>query len=169
MMVAKPALHFVLADTPSPRGSDITFYGYGYIVRGLRTVCCRPAPTSKTTCDGTHGLIVCCFSSFRQSFQQLCPRASNGLLPPRSYLVDYVRWYARSDSVLLFLLQTIIPTAFSSQMVVPTAINSYGLLMRNRRGDSCAANSLRHAKVSTARQATQNVAIPIAEHPDCGL
>ena len=98
-----------------------------------------------------------------------CPRASNGLLPPRSYLEDYVRWYARSDSVLLFLLQTIIPTAFSSQMVVPTAINSYGLLMRNRRGDSCAANSLRHAKVSTARQATQNVAIPIAEHPDCGL
>jgi len=39
-------LHFVLADTPSPRGSDVTFYGYGYIVRGLRTVCCRPAPTS---------------------------------------------------------------------------------------------------------------------------
>src|ERR1700722_12022862 len=31
-----------------------------------------------------------------------CPRASNGLLPPRSYLVGYVRWYARSDSVLLF-------------------------------------------------------------------
>src|SRR5690348_2474501 len=30
-----------------------------------------------------------------------CPRASNGLLPPRSNLVGYVRWYARSDSVLL--------------------------------------------------------------------
>ena len=29
-----------------------------------------------------------------------CPRASNGLLPPRSNLVGYVRWYARSDSVL---------------------------------------------------------------------
>jgi hypothetical protein len=27
-----------------------------------------------------------------------CPRASNGLLPPRSYLVGYVRWDARSDS-----------------------------------------------------------------------
>src|SRR4029077_2327994 len=53
-----------------------------------------------------------------------CPRASNGLLPPRSYLVGYVRWYARSDSVLLFLLQTIIPTAFSSQMVVPTATST---------------------------------------------
>src|SRR5882762_1809825 len=26
-----------------------------------------------------------------------CPRASNGLLPRRSYLVDYVRWDARSD------------------------------------------------------------------------
>ena len=43
-----------------------------------------------------------------------CPRASNGLLPPRSYLVGYVRWHARSDSVSP-LLQTIIPTAFSSQ------------------------------------------------------
>jgi len=31
-----------------------------------------------------------------------CPRASNGLLPPRSYLAGYVRWYARSDSVLPF-------------------------------------------------------------------
>jgi hypothetical protein len=41
-------------------------------------------------------------------------------VPPRSYFVG--RWYARSDSVLLFLLQTIIPTAFSSQMVVPTVI-----------------------------------------------
>src|ERR1017187_3898740 len=27
-----------------------------------------------------------------------CPRASNGLLPPRSYLVGYMRWHARSDS-----------------------------------------------------------------------
>jgi hypothetical protein len=26
------------------------------------------------TCDGTHGLIVFCFSSFRQSFQQLSVR-----------------------------------------------------------------------------------------------
>src|ERR1035438_2317507 len=48
-----------------------------------------------------------------------CPRASNGLLSPRSYLVGYVRWHARSDSVLLFLLQTIIPTAFSSQVGKP--------------------------------------------------
>src|ERR1700722_15990560 len=55
-----------------------------------------------------------------------CPRASNGLLPPRSYLVSYVRWYARSDSVLLFLLQTIIPTAFSSHTAVPTAIAKRG-------------------------------------------
>src|ERR1700693_3060473 len=55
-----------------------------------------------------------------------CPRASNGLLPPRSYLVGYVRWYARSDSVLLFLLQTIISTAFSSHMAVPTAIINHG-------------------------------------------
>jgi hypothetical protein len=31
-----------------------------------------------------------------------CPRASNGLLPPRSYLVDYVRWGARSDSYSSF-------------------------------------------------------------------
>jgi hypothetical protein len=28
-----------------------------------------------------------------------CPRASNGLLPPRSYLVGYLRWHAGSDSV----------------------------------------------------------------------
>src|ERR1700733_8378418 len=28
----------------------------GYIVRGLRTVCCLPAPTSQATCDGAHGL-----------------------------------------------------------------------------------------------------------------
>ena len=48
-----------------------------------------------------------------------CPRASNGLLPPRSNLVGHVRWYARSDSVLLFLLQTIIPTAFRSQVGNP--------------------------------------------------
>src|SRR5260370_20246218 len=27
-----------------------------------------------------------------------CPRASNGLLPPRSYPVGYMRWYAWSDS-----------------------------------------------------------------------
>src|SRR6266702_4143361 len=27
-----------------------------------------------------------------------CPRASNGLLPPRSYLVGYMRWHAWSDS-----------------------------------------------------------------------
>src|ERR1700693_1410480 len=27
-----------------------------------------------------------------------CPRASNGLLPPRSDLVGYMRWYAWSDS-----------------------------------------------------------------------
>src|ERR1700681_4026327 len=26
-----------------------------------------------------------------------CPRASNGLLPPRSYLVGYLRWHAGSD------------------------------------------------------------------------
>src|ERR1700730_3983632 len=48
-----------------------------------------------------------------------CPRASNGLLPPRSYPVGYLRWYAGSDSGFslfsFFLLQTIIPTAFSSQ------------------------------------------------------
>src|SRR3984893_16144060 len=31
-----------------------------------------------------------------------CPRASNGLLPPRSYLVGYVRWDARSDSYSSF-------------------------------------------------------------------
>ena len=48
-----------------------------------------------------------------------CPRASNGLLPPRSNPVGYVRWYARSDSVLLFLLQTIIPTVFRSQVGKP--------------------------------------------------
>src|SRR5258708_10193458 len=30
-----------------------------------------------------------------------CPRASNGLLPPRSNLVGYMRWHARSDSVLI--------------------------------------------------------------------
>src|SRR2546426_6607015 len=53
-----------------------------------------------------------------------CPRASNGLLPPRSYLVGYMRWHARSDSsfVLWFLLQTIIPTAFSSQTRNPSII-----------------------------------------------
>jgi hypothetical protein len=39
-------LHLVLVDAPSPHGSDATLCGYGYIVRGLRTVCCRPAPTS---------------------------------------------------------------------------------------------------------------------------
>src|SRR5438046_6303005 len=59
-----------------------------------------------------------------------CPRASNGLLPPRSYLVGYMRWYARSDSsfVLRFLLQTIIPTAFSSQVGNPSL---------NRQRNSC--------------------------------
>jgi hypothetical protein len=30
-----------------------------------------------------------------------CPRASNGLLPRRSYLVGYVRWDGRSDRSLL--------------------------------------------------------------------
>ena len=29
----------------------------GYIVEGLRTVCCLAAPTLSATCDGTHGLI----------------------------------------------------------------------------------------------------------------
>jgi hypothetical protein len=38
-----------------------------------------------------------------------------------------VRWYARSDSVLLFLLQTIIPTDFSSQTGVPSAIDNNGV------------------------------------------
>src|SRR6202521_6176863 len=28
-----------------------------------------------------------------------CPMASNGLLPPRSYLVGYLRWHTGSDSV----------------------------------------------------------------------
>src|SRR5438034_11736518 len=54
-----------------------------------------------------------------------CPRASNGLLPPRSYLVGYMRWYARSDSGL-FLLQTIIPTAFRSQTGNPSVIAGKG-------------------------------------------
>jgi hypothetical protein len=40
----------------------------------------------------------------------------------RSNLVGYVRSYARSDSVLLFLLQTIIPTAFRSQVGNPYLI-----------------------------------------------
>ena len=31
-----------------------------------------------------------------------CPRASNGLLPPRSYLVGYLRWHAGSDSGFFF-------------------------------------------------------------------
>src|SRR6266851_3649687 len=52
-----------------------------------------------------------------------CPRASNGLLPPRSYLVGYLRWHAGSDSGFFlfsfFLLQTIIPTAFRSQVGKP--------------------------------------------------
>ena len=52
-----------------------------------------------------------------------CPRASNGLLPPRSNLVGYMRWHTRSDSWGFSLLQTIIPTAFRSQMIVPTAIS----------------------------------------------
>ena len=30
-----------------------------------------------------------------------CPRASNGLLPPRSNLVGYMRWHARSDSAFI--------------------------------------------------------------------
>ena len=30
-----------------------------------------------------------------------CPRASNGLLPRRSYLVGYVQWDGRSDRSLL--------------------------------------------------------------------
>src|SRR5438105_8348590 len=33
-----------------------------------------------------------------------CPRASNGLLPPRSYLVGYMRWHARSDSSFCFVV-----------------------------------------------------------------
>src|SRR5437899_10866505 len=46
-----------------------------------------------------------------------CPRASNGLLPRRSNLVGYVRWDAQSDRFPP--CQTIIPTAFRSQSVLP--------------------------------------------------
>jgi hypothetical protein len=47
-----------------------------------------------------------------------CPRASNGPLPRRSNLVGYVRRDARSDRFPP--CQTIIPTAFRSQSVLPT-------------------------------------------------
>jgi len=45
-------------------------------------------------------------------------------LPPRSYLVGYMRWHARSDSFLFCgsSLQTIIPTAFGSQTGNPSVI-----------------------------------------------
>jgi hypothetical protein len=46
-------------------------------------------------------------------------RRASGLLPPRSYLVGYLRWHAGSDSGFFFLLQTIIPTAFRSQVGKP--------------------------------------------------
>jgi hypothetical protein len=45
-------------------------YECGYIVEGLRTVCCLAAPTFYATCDGTHGLIRN-HLLVRQSFQQL--------------------------------------------------------------------------------------------------
>ena len=43
-----------------------------------------------------------------------CPRASNGLLPPRSNLVGYVRWDARSDR-FTSLCQTIFFNSFTGR------------------------------------------------------
>lgn len=38
-------LRLMLADTPLPRGSGAALASVGYIVQGLRTVRCLPAPT----------------------------------------------------------------------------------------------------------------------------
>jgi len=45
-----------------------------------------------------------------------CPRASNGLLPRRSYLVGYAQWDARFD--LFLLCQTIISSSFTGRSMV---------------------------------------------------
>src|SRR5580658_8470062 len=55
-----------------------------------------------------------------------CPRASNGLLPPRSYLVGYVRWDARSDSSSSFR------QSFSAAFQVALRPADYPATMRNR-------------------------------------
>src|SRR6266446_5404193 len=65
----------MLADTPSPRGSDANFFLLQLWVH--------------------------------------CPRASNGLLPRRSYLVGYAQWDARFD--LFLLCQTIMSNSFTGR------------------------------------------------------
>ena len=63
----------MLVDAPSPRGSDATLAGMGTLSGGFERFVAAPLQP-RSTCDGTHGLIVFCFSSFRQSFQQLSGR-----------------------------------------------------------------------------------------------
>jgi hypothetical protein len=45
-----------------------------------------------------------------------CPRASNGLLPRRSYLIGYAQWDARFD--LFLLCQTIISSSFTGRSLL---------------------------------------------------
>ena len=48
-----------------------------------------------------------------------CPRASNGLLPRRSYLIGYAQWDARFDLYLLMYVKQSYPAAVRSKLKRP--------------------------------------------------
>jgi len=74
----------------------------------------KPSPVS-ALCWQIHRRLAVLVPKFFLGLQLWvhCPRASNGLLPRRSYLVGYAQWDARFD--LFLLCQTIISSSFTGR------------------------------------------------------